>query len=203
MIAESIFDCSSILVPCLLILYLFKTRLSVINMPTLVLAINSTLLLGSVLFICGFVIEIIAGFFSGAEYVQYSISNRLFGSYWWAFWIEIFPGYLLPQLFWVGKFRKTIISSVIVVFFWVGIALFIKIASQPPGGHFEFKYTAFEYLKEAIIYIVILPGIYFFFKQAKGIIKSLKNKAICLSDFTDFPDFRASPYFTLFFSTIK
>jgi hypothetical protein len=159
-IADAIFECTSILVPCLLILYLFKIKFSVINKPTLILAINSTLLFGSLLFISGFIIQIVSDLFSEAEYVQYKISNQLFGNYWWAFWIEIFPGYLLPQILWVSKFRKTIISSVIIFFFWIAIFLLIKVASSPSGWHFEIKYTAAELLEKAVIYIVIMSGMY-------------------------------------------
>jgi len=164
-IAESIFDCASILVPCLLILFLLKIKFSVINKSTLILPVNLTLLLGAVLFICGFVIPITIGLFSNAEQVRYSLSNRLFGTYWWAFWIQIFPGYLLPQILWVRKFRNTIISSAIIVFFWIGISLLTKMPSYLADGHFEFKYTAFEYLKEAVIYIVILSGMYFVLRK--------------------------------------
>jgi hypothetical protein len=164
-IIASIFGGTLILAPCLFIIYLFKIRLPVINQSILVRAVNGTLLLGSVIFISTFIatifIEMFTAFYSGREYEQYSLSNRLLGPYWWVVWLFILPGYLLPQILWVRKFQKTIISSVIIVCIWSALSLFVKLASNPSGWHFELRYPVIEYLKQAIIYIVILSAIYF------------------------------------------
>ena len=124
--------------------------------------------MGSYLFICGFIIPIITDFFlNGGEYVQYRISNQLSGTYWWAFWIEIFPGYLLPQILLVGKFRNTIISTVIIMFFWWAVQLLIKMASSQQGWHIESKSFAIECIKEILIYLLALIGVYVILSRRK------------------------------------
>jgi len=154
-IIASIFNGTLIFVPCIWLFFKFYN--SARNKLTLINTINCTLLIGSTFFILYTVATIIVDFSPGAEDGRYMPTNRFFGPYWWAFWLVIAPGYLLPQLFWFRKFRNSIISSVVIVGIATGLSLFVKSASTQ--GHF--KFTAFEYLIQATIYIIIVSGVYF------------------------------------------
>jgi molybdopterin-containing oxidoreductase family membrane subunit len=45
----------------------------------------------------------------------FALTNRLFGPYWLAFWFSIIGSYILPQLFWVSRYRKSLAYSILVL----------------------------------------------------------------------------------------
>lgn len=157
-IIASIFNGTLILAPCILLVYL-KFDHPAINKSVLISTVNCTLLIGSVFFILSIAAYIALGFSSVADDVRYTTLNRFFGPYWWAFWLVMAPGYLLPQILWFKKLRNRIISSIVIIGIWSALSLFVKLASN--GWHFYLQYTAIEYLSQAVIYITFLFGMHF------------------------------------------
>ena len=164
LIIHSIFAGTSILVPILFVVYLFKVNLPLINQSILIRAVNCTLLLGSVLFIAGIIVETFIAYYSGSEYEQYTFTNRIVGPYWFYFWLSgIGILALLPQILWVKKFRRTIVSSIIIVSSWCLLYLLSKIilVMQPdPGWHIEIMPGFIYYVKQGVIYIVVVGLMY-------------------------------------------
>jgi Ni/Fe-hydrogenase subunit HybB-like protein len=52
--------------------------------------------------------EFFIAWYSGSIYESFAFINRAFGPYAWAYWIMIGCNVLVPQLFWVKKWRRTI-----------------------------------------------------------------------------------------------
>jgi hypothetical protein len=163
MVIASIFNGTLILVPCIWLFFKFYNSAG--NKLLLINTINCTLLIGSTFFILYTVATIVIGFSFGTEYDRYATSNRFFGPYWWAFWLEIAPGYLLPQILWFKKLRNTIKSSIVIIIVLYALTLVVKLT--PVGWHFYLNDPAIQYLIEAIIYVTILSGIYFLLSKKR------------------------------------
>src|SRR5947208_3570818 len=53
--------------------------------------------------------EFFVAWYSGNQYEKYEIFNRIFGPYWWYWWVGmLFCNMLSPQLFWFRRFRQNI-----------------------------------------------------------------------------------------------
>lgn len=52
--------------------------------------------------------EFFIAWYSGNQYERFVFANRAFGPYGWSYWIMVTCNTLIPQLFWVKKFRRSI-----------------------------------------------------------------------------------------------
>jgi len=52
--------------------------------------------------------EFFVAWYSGNEYEAFAFLNRAFGPYAWAYWTMVSCNVLVPQIFWVKKFRRNI-----------------------------------------------------------------------------------------------
>ncbi len=52
--------------------------------------------------------EFFIAWYSGNIYEQFAFINRAFGNYAWAYWIMISCNVLVPQIFWIKKWRRSI-----------------------------------------------------------------------------------------------
>ena len=52
--------------------------------------------------------EFFIAWYSGSPFEQFTFINRAFGPYWWAYWIMVSCNVLIPQLFWIRKFRRSV-----------------------------------------------------------------------------------------------
>jgi len=161
LIINAVFSGSVILIPILFIVHLSKAGTGAVNKTTLIEAVNCTLLAGSILYIARFIIQIYTSLFSGGEYEQYTFTNRFFGHYWLDLWVLIIFRYaLLPQLLWIGKLRKSIVSSFVIICTWGLSSLAVTILSPPEGWHITLVAPMLDYLISIIIYLVIISLIY-------------------------------------------
>jgi Ni/Fe-hydrogenase subunit HybB-like protein len=58
-----------------------------------------------------YITEFVIAFYSGVQYERYAFINRMFGTYWWAYWAMMSCNVISPQLFWSSKIRKSIVGS--------------------------------------------------------------------------------------------
>ncbi len=66
--------------------------------------------------------EFFIAWYSGNPYEQYAFINRAFGPYAWSYWIMITCNVVIPQLFWVKKFRRSIpVMFVVSIFVNIGM----------------------------------------------------------------------------------
>ncbi|RMD92290.1 MAG: hydrogenase, partial [Calditrichaeota bacterium] len=102
--------------------------------------------------------EFFIAWYSGNEYETFTFMNRAFGPYAWAFWIMIVCNVLVPQIFWVRKFRRSIpvmfIASILInVGMW--FERFVIVVSSLAN---DFLPSSWQYFKPTIIDILMLIG---------------------------------------------
>lgn len=160
-IVDALFSGSLIFAPCLFFAILFKIPLFSIERITLVRAVNCTMLLGAMLYILGLMIQIYAAVFSGSEYEQYVLADRLIGPYWVIPWFSlIIPHIFLPQIFWVKKFQKSITALLIVACSWIPFFFMTKFFTRGDTWHLETVSTFGHRLVQALAYFVTLSAMY-------------------------------------------
>ncbi len=69
--------------------------------------------------------EFFIAWYSGSAFEQFTFINRAFGPYWWAYWIMVSCNVLVPQIFWVKKFRRSI-PIMFVVSLYVNIGMWFE-----------------------------------------------------------------------------
>ncbi len=72
----------------------------------------------------GYLCEIFMSFYSGNQYEMFMMKNRMFGPYWWAYWLLILCNGLIPQMLWTKKNRSNLklvwfITIVISIGMWL------------------------------------------------------------------------------------
>jgi len=176
-VVYSIFVGTTILVPALFVANLFEFRYSSAN-KVLVQSVNRVILLGSFLFIIMIFSKVFTTLFSGAEYEQYVFSNRSARLYWFEFGMPLFNCVLLPQVLWIRKFRKTIISSTIIVAIWCLLYWFLlaKILAVPLISFVKIEFTRIDCLEQMFIYLAILSCMYFVLLRRKVLVNPASNE---------------------------
>jgi len=77
--------------------------------------------------------EIFIAWYAGSLYEYFSMTNRMFGPYAWAYWIMIACNAVFPQLLWIGRVRRSILLMypiVILVNVGMWFERFVIIASS-------------------------------------------------------------------------
>ena len=54
-----------------------------------------------------YLMEFFIAWYSGSPYERFAFVNRVFGPYYWAYWIMVTCNVAIPQLFWIKKCRTT------------------------------------------------------------------------------------------------
>jgi hypothetical protein len=62
-----------------------------------------------------FIILLLRDFESFDKFTQYSLINRFVGPYWLFAWIEVLFFVLIPQIFWIKKYRQNVSISLILI----------------------------------------------------------------------------------------
>lgn len=73
----------------------------------------------------GYLMELFFAYYSGNLYEQFMMYNRIFGPYWWAYWVLIFCNGLTPQLLWFKKVR-TNVSLLFVISLIVNVGMWLE-----------------------------------------------------------------------------
>ena len=60
-----------------------------------------------------YITEFFIAWYSGVEAEQFAFINRAFGPYWWAYASMMTCNVISPQLFWIKKIRRSIVSTFI------------------------------------------------------------------------------------------
>jgi hypothetical protein len=89
--------------------------------------------------------EFFIAWYSGNYYERFAFVNRAFGPYWWAYWTMITCNSIIPQFFWIRRFRRNVPMMFIVsVFVNIGMWFerFVIIASSL---HRDFLPSSWDY----------------------------------------------------------
>jgi len=165
LIVRAIFNGSFVLLVCFLVVIFFKINIFPINYKILINSVGYTLLLGSILYIFKFVIEFYIGFFSGGEYEQYALSNRVVGPYWWVVWFStLVPSVFLSQMLWIKRFKSSLIVISVILFTPRILSLFEGILFPDAKVEWSMHYSAWQitidYVTGVLIYLPILAAVY-------------------------------------------
>ncbi|MEX0812413.1 MAG: NrfD/PsrC family molybdoenzyme membrane anchor subunit [Chitinophagales bacterium] len=74
------------------------------------------LLTGSIVGVA-YITELFVAWYSGFIYEQYAFYNRALGPYWWAYWTMMTCNVITPQLYWIKKFRRSIVVTFVLSIF--------------------------------------------------------------------------------------
>jgi Ni/Fe-hydrogenase subunit HybB-like protein len=69
--------------------------------------------------------EFFIAWYSGSAFERFTFINRAFGPYWWAYWIMVSCNVMIPQIFWVKKFRRSI-PVMFVISLYVNIGMWFE-----------------------------------------------------------------------------
>ncbi len=71
-------------------------------------SMNKVIILTGSIVGTAYITEFFTAWYSGNIYEQFAFLNRMFGPYWWAYWIMMTANVISPQLFWFKKLRRSI-----------------------------------------------------------------------------------------------
>jgi hypothetical protein len=173
-IASAIFSGTFVITPLLIIVHFFKIRLYKIDKQVLVQAVDTSLLLGSTIFLLSLFTEFFIAYYSQVDYQQYAFVNRYTGPYWYLELVEIVCKLLLPQMLWYNKFRGSIGALIVIFVLWIifnmisiSVTLFTSPSlipsSQSTGTWVNYRLSYSWH--DLLIYIVLLTAVYFVLKR--------------------------------------
>lgn len=119
-----------------------------------------------------YITEFFMAWYSQVPYEQYAFINRMFGPYWWAYWMMMTCNVVSPQLFWFKKVRTNLVitfvlSIVVNVGMW--FERFVIITTSLHRDYLPSSWTYFTPTIHDIMCYVFTFGIFFtcFFLFAK------------------------------------
>lgn len=132
---------------------------------------NCILLWTSIVFGVTYLWELFMAWYAQVPGEQVAFIWRIKGPYWYSYWIMILAPICIPQLFWIRKFRKSAIASLIVIpFLFIGLVMeqiirFISYRDFRPAAWTYYPPTVSEYLIPFLTFSAILVAIYFISKN--------------------------------------
>lgn len=119
-----------------------------------------------------YITEFFMAWYSQVPYEQYAFINRMFGPYWWAYWMMMSCNVVSPQLFWFKKVRTNLVitfvlSIVVNVGMW--FERFVIIVTSLHRDYLPSSWTYFTPTIHDIMCYVFTFGLFFtcFFLFAK------------------------------------
>lgn len=177
-IINSLYNGTLVIITLLLLVWIFSVKLPLVHKQILIQAINCTLLVSAIVYILVFIEQVLAAYYSQVEYEQYAIINRIFGPYWFA-WLIMFLGtFILPQLVWIKKFRNSISTAVVILFFYKLSAVLEFISRDlfnNSSWTIRVSLTFGAILLQLLIYLPVLVVIYFVISRRHGIVKAAET----------------------------
>jgi Ni/Fe-hydrogenase subunit HybB-like protein len=102
--------------------------------------------------------EFFVAWYSGNEYERFVFVNRAFGPYGWAYWTMVTCNVLIPQLYWVKKFRRSLrIMFVISLFVNVGM-WFERFVIIVTSLHRDFLPSSWSMYRPSLVEVGIMVG---------------------------------------------
>jgi Ni/Fe-hydrogenase subunit HybB-like protein len=83
------------------------------------------MLVTGLIVVYGYGMEAFFGFYSGNQFEFYAIKNRMFGPYWWSYWLLILCNGIIPQTMWF-KGLRTNTAVLFTVSLVVGVGMWLE-----------------------------------------------------------------------------
>ena len=108
---SAIYNSSLLLCPVVIIYWFLKAGCIKQQLRLAIVAANWVMLIAGTLYGIKWITETYTAWFSGEEYEQYALLNRMTGPYWCAYWSMLCFSLLIPQLLWFRKIRNSTIAA--------------------------------------------------------------------------------------------
>jgi molybdopterin-containing oxidoreductase family membrane subunit len=145
--------------------------------------------------------ELFIAWYSGYIYEQFAFYNRVFGPYWWSYFGMMSCNVLSPQIFWVKKFRRSIlITFVMSIFVNIGMWFerFVIIASTLARDYIP---SSWSYYTPTWVEIGLFAGtlglfftLYLIFTRVAPVIAVAEVKSILKSSGDQYAGENAKPH---------
>lgn len=105
-----------------------------------------------------YAMEFFIAWYSGNPYESFAFANRLFGDYWWAYWIMVSCNVISPQLIWFKKIRRSAVALFIISIF-VNIGMwFERFVITVTSLHHDFLPSSWDYYSPTMWDVATLVG---------------------------------------------
>jgi Ni/Fe-hydrogenase subunit HybB-like protein len=105
-----------------------------------------------------YAMEFFIAWYSGNPYESYAFQNRLFGDYWWAYWIMVSCNVITPQFFWIRRIRRSVVWLFILSIF-VNIGMwFERFVITVTSLHHDFLPSSWDYYSPTVWDVSTLVG---------------------------------------------
>lgn len=158
---DSIFTGTLVLVICILSALVFKIKLQLIDLRTLIIAVNWVLLFGGTLFLVNILTRAFNAYYQGGEEEQYIFWNGLgIDNVFTLTVLWLFSHGLILQLLWFKKFRQSIFIATTVVGIWAVHYFIEPIIAAHQSWRMIYPISLPDILFKAAVYIAILSAVY-------------------------------------------
>lgn len=106
--------------------FIFLQNIRIINL-NVIEYVNVSLLILGVLLIANYLVELFVSIYTGYIYEQFTFYSRVFGSYWWTYFVSMLIKLILPQLFWFAKIRKSVSTTLTICIIYLVTGFIVKI----------------------------------------------------------------------------
>ncbi|WP_276593720.1 NrfD/PsrC family molybdoenzyme membrane anchor subunit [Nannocystis bainbridge] len=105
-----------------------------------------------------YAMEFFIAWYSGNPYESFAFQNRLFGDYWWAYWIMVSCNVISPQFFWFKRIRRSVVWLFILSIF-VNIGMwFERFVITVTSLHRDFLPSSWDYYSPTVWDVSTLVG---------------------------------------------
>jgi molybdopterin-containing oxidoreductase family membrane subunit len=105
-----------------------------------------------------YAMEFFIAWYSGNPYESFAFQNRMFGDYWWAYWIMVSCNVITPQLIWFKSIRRNVVWLFIISIF-VNIGMwFERFVITVTSLHHDFLPSSWDYYSPTIWDVSTLLG---------------------------------------------
>jgi len=161
LLLESIFTGTVVLVACIVSTVVFKIKLQLIDLKTLIIAVNWVFLFGAILFLVNIFIRAFNAYYAGGEYEQYVFLNGLgIDDVFILTALWLLTHGIIPQLLWFKKFRRSVFISSAMVGIWAVHYFIEPIIAAHQSWRMFYPISLPDVLFKAAVYTIILSATY-------------------------------------------
>lgn len=170
-LADSIFTGLKLCIPAICLLTILVAHFRNKIARHLTETVNGLLAAGGLVFFVALAASVYNMWHSEDEFGKSAFINMVAGPHWFQFVLPALCYAVLPNLFWISGFRKSISASFLLVMCW-GISYFIIVYfSYPPKNIFSFPFEHVDFhvsnLNYKLLTFVILATIAYFIQLKK------------------------------------
>jgi hypothetical protein len=112
--------------------------------------------------------------YSQVVYEQQAFKWRVLGPYWWSYWILFFITFLMPQILWIRKFRKSyrvsfLLAALLSVEFIYERVIIVILTSYYrdylPSSWSYYTPGIFEMILPFFVFVFVLTSLYLIFRK--------------------------------------